>query len=276
MNPALRKKIMDILLSVLLIYACLMLLIYVNQRNLIYVPEKVSPAPSLYGVPEMNPMRVHTDDGLDLEGWYAPPAAADKPVILFFQGNAGNKGIRAFKAKFFMQRDYGFLLASYRGYDGDPGEPSEQGLYKDARAYIAWLKAQGVPLSRIVLYGESLGTGVVVQMATEFPDIRGIILECPYTSMAAVTQKHMPLVPIYFIVRDRFSSIRKIGSVRAPVLILHGKLDMIVPFSMGKRLFEAAPNPKTMEVFPLGGHNDLYSYGAGEKILLFLEKFPEK
>lgn len=276
MKHPLRKKLMDVVLSVLIVYACVMALLYVNQRAMIYVPDRTPPSPALYGVPEMQPVHVTTDDGLTLEGWYKPPADERKSVILFFQGNAGSKGIRAFKSRIFTAEGCGFLLASYRGYDGNPGKPSEQGLYKDARAYILWLKEQGVSEDRLVIYGESLGSGVTVQMALEHPGLRGIILECPYTSMAAATQRHMPLIPVYFLVRDRYSSIRKIGRVKVPLYILHGKFDTIVPFSMGKRMFDAANEPKAMEIFPYGGHNDLYSQGAGDKILRFLEHLAGK
>ena len=271
MRAAGRKKILEFLIALAACYAFLILFFYINQRNFIYVPDISTPSPVFFGVPEMEVISAQTDDGLTLRGWYKVPANKNRPVILMFHGNAGHIGIRAFKARPYLDSGYGFLLAEYRAYGGNGGTISEDGLYRDARAYIKYLNESGVQAENIILYGESLGTGVAVQMATEYPAIRAVMLEAPYTALWRVAQKHMFLLPVGLMMKDRFESIEKINRVTAPVLIFNGMLDNIVPPAMGQRLYGAANNPKTMEVFPLAGHNDLYMHGAAGTALKFLE-----
>jgi len=267
------KKILDFLFAALISYAALVLFFYVQQRYFIYVPDITRPQPAAFGASDMEEISVHTDDDLTLHGWYKAPAQKrkKKPVLLMFHGNAGHIGIRAFKARPFLKKGYGFLLAEYRGYGGNPGKISEAGFYDDARAYIKWLGENGVPPENIVLYGESVGTGVAVQMAVEYPDIRAIALEAPYTALHKVAQKHMFLLPATLMLKDRFENTQKIVGVTAPLLIFNGALDRIVPPVMGQALYDAANEPKTLEIFPYAGHNDLYLHGAGEAMLFFLE-----
>jgi fermentation-respiration switch protein FrsA (DUF1100 family) len=265
-----KKKILDVVLAIIIVYIASMAIMFINQRNLIYAPSRECPQPAAYGVPDMNVMTVTTADKLTLTGWYEAPADPTKPVIILFHGNAGHIGYRGFKVHPFIAAGYGFLLAEYRGYGGNAGYPSEQGFYNDARAYIEALKVQGVAPERIVLYGESLGTGVALQMALDYPEVHAIILESAYTSIADVCQREIFYMPVKWLVRDRFDSLKKIGKVKAPILIVHGVKDSLVPYAMGQSLFAAAKGPKDMVSIPEGGHNDLYDYHAGEKILGFL------
>ena len=265
-----RKKILDFVVTLLVSYTAIVVFFYAMQRHFIYVPDMSRPNPALFGMADMAPVNVETADGLVLQGLYKP-AKKNQPVILMFHGNAGHIGIRAFKARPFLDFGYGFLLAEYRAYGGNPGTITEAGLYEDARAYIGWLNKNGVPVENIVLYGESLGTGIAVQMATEYPGVRVVVLEAPYTTMPDVAQGHMFFLPVKWMLKDRYESIKKIGSVRAPLLVFNGRLDNIVPPAMGQRLYDAANDPKTMEVFPFAGHNDLYMHGASGVILKFLE-----
>lgn len=266
-----RRKIIEFFVIFLVIYLVSVLFFYVMQRSFIYVPDRMRPVPALAGVPDMNFISVQTADGLTLQGLYKPPANEDKPVILMFHGNAGSTGIRAFKARPFLNFGYGFLLAEYRAYGGNGGTISEEGLYNDARAYIKWLGENGVLPGRVVLYGESLGTGVAVQMAVEYPGVRAVMLEAPYTALWKVAQRHMFMLPSCILMKDRFESIKKIKNVTAPLLIINGSLDNIVPPAMGQSLYEAANEPKTIQVYPFAGHNDLYTHGAAGAMLKFLE-----
>lgn len=270
MIPLRRKKILDFLITLLISYAAILLFFHVMQRSFIYVPDISTPNPAFFGVGDMDAVRVKTDDGLTLQGWYKA-AKKGRPVILMFHGNAGHIGIRAFKARPFLERGYGFLLAEYRAYGGNRGTISEEGIYKDARAYIKFLNESGVPAENIILYGESLGTGIAIQMAVEIPGVKAVMLEAPYTSLWRVAQKHMFMLPVSLMMKDRFDSIDKIGLMTAPLLIFNGMMDNIVPPAMGQKLYDAANEPKTMEVFPLAGHNDLYLHGAAAAALKFLE-----
>jgi hypothetical protein len=270
-----KKAVIDFLIGSVLFYLGILAVLYVIQRSFIYFPAQQKPSLTQYNADDMDVVIVRTDDGLMLEGWYSLPDE-HKPVIVMFHGNAIHQGVRVFKARPYMDAGYAFLLAGYRGYGGNPGDPTEQGLYKDGRAYIDWLKnKQGIPESNIILYGESLGSGVVIQMATEYPDIKAIILEAPYTTLPDVAKRIYFFVPVKLLMKDRYRNIDKIAEVKAPLIVLHGRLDNVVPYKLGRRLFEAASEPKHMITVPIAGHNDLYNRGAAEKVLELLAKIEQ-
>ncbi len=266
-----RKKIFDLILGAVLFYCGILFVFWLNQRNFVYFPNPQRQIPSVYNASDMQVIKADTEDGLSLEGWYKPPGK-DKPVIIVFHGNASHPGFSAWKARPFMDEGYGALLPAYRGYAGNPGKPTEEGLYKDARAFLGWLIAQGILPERMVLYGESLGTGIVVEMAsTHYRDVKAVILESPYTSFVDLARRHYPFIPLHnFLVRDQYKSIDKIENVTAPLFVISGKRDTIVPFRQGEKLFAAANEPKDMAALEMAGHNDLYSYGADQRVLHFL------
>lgn len=201
-------------------------------------------------------------------------AKADLPTIVIFHGNAGHLGHRGFKARVFLDRGYGVLLAAYRGYGGNPGRPGEQGLYADGAAALDYLRdTAGLPPGKIVLYGESLGTGVAVELAARGDlDFAAVILEAPYTSMADLGAHHYPYLPARLLMRDRFDSASKFGRVTAPVLMFCGSRDRVVPPDFGARLYAVAPQGKRLELLEDAGHNDLWEHGAARLVLDFLAR----
>jgi fermentation-respiration switch protein FrsA (DUF1100 family) len=253
-------------------YATIVGTLYLFQRQLIYFPNSTVPDRVTAGLPEMVVLGLETADGLVLRAWWHPPAGDGMPVIVFFHGNAGHLGHRGFKLRPFLDRGYGVLSLAYRGYSGNPGSPTEEGLYADARAALAYVDAADIDLSRVVLYGESLGSGVAVQMASERA-VGALVLEAPFSSLADVAQSHYPFLPVRLLVKDRFDSLAKIAANAAPVLVLHGERDSTIPMRFGRRLFEAAHEPKRMQTFPDAGHNGLYGHGAGEVVFGFLEQY---
>jgi fermentation-respiration switch protein FrsA (DUF1100 family) len=261
-----RKKMMEYLVVILLVYAASLAYLYYNQRNMIYFPD--TSVPDL--VPGIEAVEVETVDGLKLRGWWFPPTNPKLPLVVHFQGNAGNHFHRGWKAELLNKNGYGVLLATYRGYGGNPGTMSEQGLLDDGRAWMNFLRTQGKP---IVVFGESLGTGVAVRMAGEF-DAAGLILESPYSSIADVAQSLYPIVPVKILLRDRFDSMANIGAVKAPKLFVHGVLDRTIPIKFGRRLFDAADEPKSFIALDSAGHNDLYDHDAALHILDFLSTIP--
>ncbi len=240
---------------------------YSFQRNFIYFPD--TRAPNLPDDAEI--ARVETSDGVNLSGWYFPARSNKSPVIVFFHGNAGTlDGSRLFKARSLVQEGYGVLLAEYRGYGGNSGKPSEAGLYADARAYIDYLLTQvGHSEADLVLYGESLGSGVATQMATEY-QVMALILEAPFDSLLSLASRNYFYLPVRFLLKDRYMSIEKISDIDAPLLILHGHKDEVIPFRAAKNLFDAAKTPKKFVDFPQGKHSDLYNFGANDHIVNFL------
>lgn len=257
-------------------YALLVAVMFIAQRSYMYIPYKIFPNPALMGVGDMDAIEVTTADGLTLKALYKAPVTPSMPVVVLFHGNGGSIAIRGSRARDYIDHGgYGFLLAEYRGYAGNPGKPSEQGLYEDARAYMVWLTdKQKIAQDRIVLYGESLGTGIATQMALEYANTRALVLEAPYTTMQAIAQKHMFWLPAYWLVLDRYNNIDKIAQVRAPLLVLHGKKDNVVPFSHGAAVFQNAKADKRMEVFSEGNHVNLHQFGAGDKVRHFLAAHP--
>ncbi len=245
--------------------------LFLAQRRMMYFPESTPPSPELAGVPEMSPVTLNTADGLELLAWYRPAARARAPVLVFLHGNAGNIGHRGWKARPYLDAGYGVLLVSWRGYGGNLGSPTEQGLYHDARAALAYLADAGVESSRIVLYGESLGAGPAVRVATE-QRVGAVVLESPFTSAADVAQRHYWYRPARYLVRDRFDSKAKIGRIGAPLLIVHGERDRVVPVDLARALFAAAIEPKEARFEAAAGHNDLYDFGAATAVIDFLDR----
>ena len=192
-----------------------------------------------------------------------------------FHGNAGHIGYHADRIERFAQGGYGALMLEYRGFGGNPGEPSEAGLLKDAAAALRFVAAQGVPARRVVLYGESLGTGVAVQAATRH-QVGAVVLKSPYTSIAAAAQFHYPFIPASWLVSDRYNSLSRIAEVRAPILMLHGARDGVIPLRLGEALFAAAPEPKEQWIAPQAGHADLGWFGALDIAVAFIERHVRK
>ena len=200
-----------------------------------------------------------------------PPPGADAPVLAYFHGNGGHIGYRTARLARFTAAGLGVLFVEYRGYGGNPGSPTEPGLYSDARAGLDFLAAQGIAPTRLVLYGESLGSAVALTMATERP-CAALILEAPFSSIAEVAQHHYPFVPARRLIKDRFDAVARVGAVRAPILVLQGSRDVVVPPRFGRILFDAAPEPKELWVAPNGGHEDLRDFGALDAAFDFIRR----
>lgn len=242
------------------------------QRDMVYHPGKERVDPADAGVPEMVQTTIRTQDGFLLTSWYGPPRDRYQPTLVLFQGNAGTVANRAHKARAYMDAGFGVLLVGYRGYGGNAGSPSEDGLYADARAALGWLISRGVPQGQIVVYGESLGTGVAVQMALEHPNLVGVVLEAPYTRLPDLIQIFVVPGLAEMVMLDRFDNRAKIGQIKAPLLILHGQQDGVVPISMGRELKERARMGVEAHFIAGAGHHDLYNHGAGSIVVEFVRK----
>lgn len=251
-------------------YLALVAFLYLFQRQLLYLPDRTRPHLGALAGIGVQEVALPTADGLALLAWYRP-AGGDRPVIVYFHGNGGHIGYRADRVERFAREGYGILMPEYRGYGGNPGQPSEVGLFADAAAALRFVEAQGVPGNRIVLYGESLGTGVAVWAATRYA-VGAVVLESPFTSIAAAAQHHYPFVPALWLVSDRYDSLSRIGQVRAPILMLHGARDGIIPPQLGEMLFAAAPEPKEQWIAPQAGHNDLGRSGALDIAIAFIDR----
>jgi uncharacterized protein len=242
------------LIIALACYAGLVALLYVGQRALQYFPERFRTAPALAGLPDAEEVVLDTADGERVIAWHVPPRG-QKPVVLYFHGNGGSLRWRVDRFRALTADGTGLVALSYRGFGGSSGSPTEPGLMNDAAAAYAFARARYDP-ARIVLWGESLGSGVAVALAAENP-VGHVVLEAPFTSAADVGASRYPFVPIRLLMKDQFRSDLRIGKVTAPVLIVHGEHDGIVPFALGERLYALINAPKRFVRVPGAGHNDL-------------------
>lgn len=263
------KRIKKILFQILIIYLCLVAGLYFAQRSLIYFPPKEKPDITPYADNGVTEMITRSADGLDLTSW-ARQAEEGQPTIVMFHGNASNHIGSLYKMQPYIEQGYGFVSAGYRGYNSNAGKPSEEGFYQDARAAINNLKTTGVSEDNIILYGESIGTGVAVQMATEYPAIKAVILESPYTSLPDVAAGTYFFVPVHLLMKDKFNSLSKIKNIKAPLLIVQGKNDRVIPPKFGQRLFDAANEPKEILSLDGYGHNDLPIDAMAAKVMRFI------
>jgi len=236
------------------IYLVLVAVMYLAQRSLMYFPETLRTAPAQAGLPKAEEVTLDTADGERVIVWHIAPRG-DQAVILYFHGNGGALRNRVDRYRALTQDGAGLVVLSYRGYGGSSGRPSEAGLIEDARTAYAFA-AQRYPEARLVLWGESLGTGVAVALAAERKVAR-VVLEAPFLSAVSVAASVYPFVPVRFLMKDQFRSDLRIGDVAAPVLIVHGDRDNVIPIESGEQLFGLIAGPKRFLRIPGAGHEDL-------------------
>jgi uncharacterized protein len=241
---------------VILVVAVLTL-VWVTQRRLIYFPIADLPPLGVAGAGGGETVTFETSDGLRLGAWFfAGAGPPPRLTVLVFHGNAGNRVHRLPLADALRKHGVQVLLTDYRGYAGNPGSPTEEGLAIDARAALSYLQRRAdVDRSRIVYFGESLGTGVAVRLATEQAPA-GLILRSPFTSMADVGGYHYPLLPVRWLLRDRFPSLDRAAHIRCPLLVIAGDRDSVVPIEHTRRLYAAFRGAKTLVEIPGADHND--------------------
>lgn len=241
-----------------------------EDRFLYFPTRELGSTPADYGL-QAEELAVTAEDGVRLRGWWI--RGRGKRALLFFHGNAGNVGDRLDRTKILCQRlGLDVFLVDYRGYGKSQGAPSEEGLYRDARAIHGAAVERGFRPEDILLFGESLGSAVAIQLALDRAS-GAVVLETPFLSLAAMAREHYPFVPT-FLLRSRYDNAAKIPGVASPKLFLVAERDEIVPPDHGRRLFELAKEPKTLYVIPGAGHNDTYLTG-GEAYWKAWERFLE-
>lgn len=231
--------------------------LWLGQRWLMYAPDQAVP-PASRVLPGAEEVAFETADGLRLAAWFVPAAGGVPPraTVLVFNGNGGNRGYRAPLAAALARAGLAVLLFDYRGYGGNPGRPTEAGLLADARAARAYLLSRSdVEPARLVYLGESLGAAVAVALAAEQPPA-ALILRSPFTSMVDMARLIYPFLPVDLLVWDRYPSLDRIGRVRAPLLVVAGDGDRLVPVEQSRRLYERAAPPKRFVLVPGADHND--------------------
>lgn len=251
-------------------YVLILGLLFFFQRKLQYIPMgKVGPV-SFYNLDDFAEEKITTEDGIKILSWYKP-AKKNEKIILYFHGNAGNLGDRAHKFDSFAKNGFGVLAITYRGYSGSEGKPSEEGLMNDGRAAFKFLLDKGYSPQDIIVFGESLGSAVAVQLASKF-DFYALILESPLASIADIAQKTYWFVPVNLLLKDKFESIKFAPKISSPTLIFHGTNDLVVAYSEGQKLFETIKSPKKFITVEGGGHLNFGDEFLLEEIKFFLSK----
>jgi fermentation-respiration switch protein FrsA (DUF1100 family) len=264
------KYLCLVISSIILAYLVIILFVYFYQRNLLYNPNENN---YLNDKIDFNykEIFIKTDENIELKSWFIEKDLKKFKTILLFHGNAGNLFNRVYKLNELNKLDLNVLIISWRGFSGNEGKPTEKNLYHDAEKAVNWLNNKGLDNKDIVLYGESLGTGVVTQLASK-NNFGGIILESPFTSMTNAAKIYYPYLPVNLLLRDRYDSKSKIKDIKTPILIMHGKMDNIVPQKMGLELFEEANNPKYSYFPEEDDHMMEYNSQLLNKIKLFISK----
>jgi hypothetical protein len=229
---------------------------FLFQRDLQYFPTHKAPSPAAAGFQGVTEVALTAADGTPLVMWHSP-APTGAPTVLYLQGNAGEIADRPKRWAFLRDQGFGVAFLSYRGFGGSSGTISEAGLHMDADAAYDWLVAQGVAPDRLAVIGESLGSGVAVRLAADRP-VGALMLEAAYSAAADVAAQRYPFLPVRLLMLDQFPSADRIGRVQAPILIQHGERDLVIHFSLGQALYDAAPQPKTFIPRPNRGHELIY------------------
>lgn len=264
------KILIGILLSIAGAYGAALGALYFGQRWLMYrPPETTVRSPERAGFQEARTVRIKTKDGEQLVTWFVPPKDG-KPIVLVFHGNAEILAWRVKRFKTLTEEGLGLLAVSFRGYAGSTGSPTEAGLIADGEAAYAYAAAR-YPADKIAIWGYSLGSGVAVRLAAAHPAVK-LVLEAPYTSAVDVAAAHYPFMPVRLLMHDQFHSIDYIKDIHAPLLILHGAKDRVVPIAQGEKMFTAANEPKRFVRFPNGQHTDLDHFGAAEMVRKFFSE----
>ncbi len=264
--------IVSLIAACLLAFLLPLAMLFSQQRSLLYFPNAMPVRDAIEKLASFEKIAVSTGDGLVLQAYFKAPQSG-KGIILLFHGNASHPAYAREKMDGLVNQGYGVLLATYRGYAGNPGRPSEKMIFSDARSYLNWLNARTeYAKNPRIYYGESLGTGVVVDLASEEPPA-ALILEAPFLSALDAAKIHYPFVPfIETLMLDQYRNDLKIEKIHVPILFLLAWKDEVVGFAGGQRLAELANEPKRVEVFPYAYHNDIYNYDAADRVAKFLKE----
>ena len=262
-----RNTLLQLVLIIFFLYFFVLVFLYFYQRNLLYHPNENNYSGDKISV-DIKKVKIQTSDNIELLGWYHEKNLKDYKTLIYFHGNAGTLENRIHKLNHFQDMNINFLIIAWRGFSGNNGKPTEQGLYEDGKSAINWLAKKGVDEKNLVIYGESLGTGVATHLSQN-KNYAGIILETPFTSMIDAAKIFYPYIPVNLLLKDKFENYKKVKNINSPILVMHGEVDQIVPFSMGKKIYEIANEPKYSYFTKYDNHMMEYD----EKLVLTLKSF---
>ena len=259
---------MDYIFSAIFLYLFFGLLLFIFQRRIVFNKSGHPGSPGDYNLINAKEVFITTDDGINLLSWYSQ---GDKklPLLVYFHGNSFHIGDRAHRIEKYMSKNWNVLLISWRGFGGNNGNPTEKNLYKDGEAVLKWIKEKtNFKLNQIIIYGESLGSGVAVELGTKYHFL-SIVLEAPFTSIEDIAKKRYRIYPTKYLVKDKFDNFNKIDSLKSPLLIISGKKDEILPHDHSIKLYEKANVQKKCVFIDEAIHNNLYDFGIEKDVIEF-------
>ncbi len=259
---------MEYIFSAIFLYFFLGMMLFLFQRRILFNKSGTPGSPKDYNLHDTQEIYIKTDDNIELLSWYHK-GDLNLPILLYFHGNSFNIGDRANRIDRYINKSWSVLLISWRGFGGNKGNPTEKNLYKDGEAAIKWIKNNtDFNFDQIVVYGESLGSGVAVELATRYKFL-SVVLEAPFTSIVDIAKKRYPIFPTKLLVRDKFDNYSKIDQLKSPILIISGKKDEIVPHSHSKKLIKKANIKKNSVFVDEAIHNNLYDFGIEKEVIDF-------
>lgn len=256
------------------LYCIACLALYLFQRDLVFGPHTERVSPENRGLQKVEEVTLWAATGSALYSWYAK-ARPGKLTILYLHGNGGSVSTRADRYPQFAARGYGVFMLGYPGYGGSEGEPSEQAFVDAAKVAYQYLRESSLEPENIVLFGESLGSSVAVQLAATVP-ARALVLAAPMNSIREIAEQQYPFVPLKLLLKDPFLTYQHIGAVDMPLLVIHGSADEAIPVDSGRRLYEQANQPKTFQLVEGAGHNNLFDFALVDLLEKYLTGLPEQ
>lgn len=275
MQPKRSIKVIPLLCKLAIAYLVVLIPMTIFQRELMYFPWDSGSSPREVGLALTREVPLTAEDGTKLTAWYRP-SPKGMPLIVYFHGNGGDISLRTSKLQALSDKGFGYLALSYRGYGKSEGTPTQDGLYMDAEAAIRFATTTlSVPSGRLIMYGESLGTGIATEMARRHPTAM-LVLEAPYTSVVDRAAEIYWWAPVRWLIRDRYPLLESLNRVREPFLIFHGEKDTVIPIAHGKAVYEAANQPKQAYFLPEFGHDNIdetliaqavYDFATAQKLV---------
>lgn len=256
--------------SIIFLYLIIGLFLFLFQRKMTFNTSGMPKKPREYGLSNIKEVFINTSDNLSLLAWFHFPKNKS-PILIYFHGNSFDIGERAYRIERYIKIGWGVLLVSWRGYSGTKGKPTEKNLYIDGEAAIKWVENNtDYHKNNIILYGESLGCAVAVELGLQ-KKFKSIILEAPFTSLVDIAKKKYPIYPVKYLTLDKFDNLSKINKISSPLLIIHGKKDEIIPYNHSVRLFKKAKEPKKYVSIDEAMHNNLYDFHIDKDVISFID-----
>ncbi len=259
---------MKYIFSVILLYFFFGMILFIFQRKILFNKSSKPGSPIEYNLDNTKEEIIITDDNIELLSWYHF-GNKNLPLLVYFHGNSFHIGDRANRIKKYIDQNWSVLIVSWRGFAGTKGKPTEKNLYKDGEGTIRWISENtGFKLNQVVIYGESLGTGVAIELATKYQFL-SVVLEAPFTSIEDIAKKRYRIFPTKYLVKDKFDNYSKIDSLKTPLLVISGKRDEIVPHDHSIKLYEKAKVKKKCVFIDEAIHNNLYDFGIEKDVIEF-------